>query len=235
MKKSMDNEWKENLTELQEDELLRQSLQQKFDAELRQRWWKQLSSDSASGIRPARMRARQYKIWWVLAASLLLIISAALWLFSEPKLPESTRLANTFLGEIARQATDTYMGPNNDSDAWQSAQDHFVKLQFDEAAREVEALANSKPLTAKHLYFLSLCYLQKDPPAFDLALARLQAAREVNQGKNAPEFVEEIEWIEALALMLKGDQSAAKAQLQRIAKVDGWFSEKAKSLLLTMD
>lgn len=235
MKKSLDKEWKANLSEQQENDLLRHALQQKFDAELRQRWWKKLASDSTANVISRKAISGQRKVWWALAASLLLLISAALWLFSEPKMQKEDILAHKFLEEVASQATDTYMGPNQDSNTWQSAQEHFVKRQFDDAIREVESLANSKPLTAKHLYFLSLCYLQKDPPAYNLALAKLQSAREVNRGEKTPLFVEEIEWVEVLALVLKEDRSAAKAQLQRIAQADGWFSEKAKTLLSTLD
>lgn len=236
MKKSLPKEWKADLPETQENDLVQKAFRQKFDAELRQKWAGQLAAAGVerrghASIVPLKQRRMN---WWAVAASLLVLLGAAWWLTMKPALPNSEALADRYFLETADQVAQNLKGENNVDAVWQTAQDQYAAQKFADAIRTVESMAPLKPLDAKQLYFLAFCQLQIEPPAFDQALASLEAARQSNIANKTTDFQAEIEWAAALTLLRKKDLPAATEQLRKIEQANGWYAGKARQLLDAM-
>lgn len=238
MKRDFKTEWNA-ADEAEREALTGELLRQKFDAELRQKWSAQLAEQGIQRQATAQPEAhivsmvgRRRRWGWAAAAAVLALLATSIWLFLKPAAGQDEPLATQYFAEIASQATQTRMGENDADAAWQTAQDFYAQGNFDQAAKTVETLAATTALDAGQLYFLALCHLQTVPPAHDLALAKLEAARQVNRANQTGAFSEEIEWLAALALLQKGDEAAAAEKLRAIAGAEGWFAEKARALLV---
>ncbi len=237
MKKRLHTEWKTDLSEQQEDDLIQQALRQKMDADYRKRWQHQLSQRGIERAAPARVMVINRRRYLSLAAAVVVLLAAGWWITGLFNAPASLQLADQYLQETGRQAVQVSMGGGREADVelWQAGRDLYTQKNYKAAAAKIEALAADQSLSVEQSFLLALSYLQDVPPDYDLALQQLSAAEQTNADNGTTTYQAEITWIRALALCKKGDREKAKNILQGIVEEGGWYAEKAANLRQSME
>ena len=235
MKKRIHTEWTPDLNEPQEDELLQKAMRQKFDAEYRQKWQLELARQGISRPTSARVVAMKSRRRFLAAAAAVAVLLVAGWWFvSQEGTGGNEQLADQYLQETANQIAQVRMGneAGESDELWDTAKERYTQKKFGEAAQQLEALAKSQSLSVEQAFLLALSYLQVNPPGYEKALEQLLAAEKRNTADQTNAYQEEMAWVRALVLYKKGDRQQAKDALNKIIQADGWYAEKAKTLIM---
>lgn len=152
-------------------------------------------------------------------AAVLAVVSGIGWFYFSDKTPEMTAeiAQDKYFTELLAQNPGTLQG-NDERSVWIQA---FSEKQFDKV---VEILEKNIEKTPEEIYYLGLAYSAKGnyPKAIE------QFSTKVLQDSV---YAEKANWAIALIYLKQDKKAEAKNLLEKIAKSDSEFAEKAKELL----
>ncbi len=152
-------------------------------------------------------------------AAAVAIVSGIGWFYFSNKTPEMTAevAQNQYFTELLAQNPGTLQG-TDDRSTWTQA---FREKQFDKV---IEILEKGIDKTTEEVYYLGLAYSAKGnyPKAIEQFSTKIV---------HDSVYAEKANWAIALIYLKQNNKTEAKVLLEKIAKSDSEFSEKAKELL----
>lgn len=184
------------------------------------RWQATQESEPEAVIRPMPQSTRRSvnRVYWLAAASVMLVISLSIWLYRSQQTERNTSLA---FNEAYQSDRSGDLSKNFSADMQPRQQARFQSIyrqyqsgNYDAVIRELKTLPADQQTIHYRNYMLGLSYLAKKEPA--KAVPYLTAALKTP----TQTLHQKSEWFLALAYLQNGERDKAREALQRIAGLD---------------
>ncbi|MFK7978916.1 MAG: hypothetical protein AB8G86_02950 [Saprospiraceae bacterium] len=203
----------------------------KFNQAQKEKWTKKLATEHK--IERTKPKVKFFQLHFrklAIAASFLFLLSLLPFL-QDYLQPEAQRLANNYLEnrlslpDNKRSTTSIEI-----ADLKKQAKNAYNNQDYETASQIYEKVLNSNAVENEDFLFAGLSYLYEGKSAKAVEKLVLAQAK-IAQGEK---FWEETNWFLSLAYLKNKDLIKARQQLTQIIQTDGFYSDKAQKILLTL-
>lgn len=206
------------------ESLAKDFINEKFDAEKRQRIKEILAKN---GIH--RSHSSFNRNWLAVAASLLILVAVGGYLFSN-QLPSSQNLALDYLdAPFEFNEQETRIGGGNLQALRGKATEAYDQQEYEKALKYLQEIESQEQIKIEDYFLMGLCLIYKVDPNYENALVVFDKIRSIDSTK----YTDEMNWLSGLCALMIDDEERAKLFLQKV--VNSPSSRKNQDALLLLE
>jgi len=218
------------LSETEEEQLIKDLLKVKFDQEYHRHWSNLLKEQGIQRNDPEQRQSSHSqgtvsKLQKLLALAAMLTVFLLAWQFLKP-----ASLSEKLASHLQKSKPIVpVVRLNNEivENKWEKTRQAYQEENYVVAAQNIEDSLEEENGTVEQYYYLGLAYLYQKPAKADLAIRNLLKARE----NNPLRFKQELQWYLGMAYLHQKDWSKAKEELQPLVDTKDWNAKEAAQLL----